>query len=172
MMNGTFAVLTLALGLWDMAANYCPNEGCLADRQGQSRTSLSAGSLLFQDDTVANEIYIRKDTGTFRGPYELTYGLSTTTEGSTWAGIGASWTRENWSRTAYVQLHAMPGIYLHGDGPDLGGPIEFRSGIEAGLQTRSGARFGISYDHRSNADIYDDNPGMETIQLRVSIPTN
>ena len=65
----------------------------------------------------------------------------------------------------------MTGLYRAGDGLDLGGPIVFRSGIEAGWENRRGWRFGLGFDHRSNAGIYDENPGVETVHLRVSIPT-
>ena len=70
----------------------------------------------------------------------------------------------------YTELHAMPGLYAAGDDFDLGGPIEFRSGIEFGYESRGGWRYALSYDHRSNAGIYDDNPGVETVQFRVSMP--
>ena len=62
--------------------------------------------------------------------------------------------------------------YANGDGPNLGHDLEFRSGIELGYQARNGWRYGISYDHRSNADIASYNPGLETLQFRVSIPVN
>ncbi|WP_435311376.1 acyloxyacyl hydrolase [Primorskyibacter sedentarius] len=172
MADGTFAVLGLALGLWDMSQNHCPNQGCLAYNQVPSHTAISAGSVYFQDERVDEEIYLRRDTRTAHGPFQLIYGISVTGDGDAWAGLGHAYTMSNASQSAYMQLHAMTGLYLQGDGPDLGGPIEFRSGIEFGLQARSGARFGLAYDHRSNAGIYDSNLGLETIQLRVSIPTN
>ncbi|OZA01556.1 MAG: hypothetical protein B7Y02_17545 [Rhodobacterales bacterium 17-64-5] len=59
---------------------------------------------------------------------------------------------------------------MQGDGPDLGGPVEFRSGVEIGFIANNGLRFGLSYDHRSNGGIYEDNPGLETVQLRLSVP--
>jgi hypothetical protein len=62
----------------------------------------------------------------------------------------------------------MPGVYIQGDGNDLGGWFEFRSGIEIGYEAQSGVRYGLSLDHRSNAGIYDENPGLETLQFRVS----
>jgi len=52
----------------------------------------------------------------------------------------------------------------------LGGPVNFRSGIEIGMETRTGVRYALSYDHRSNLDFYGSNPGVETVQFRVSIP--
>jgi len=49
--------------------------------------------------------------------------------------------------------------------------LKFRSGVELGYVAKNGARIGLSYDHRSNADINSYNPGLETFQLRVSFPT-
>ena len=72
----------------------------------------------------------------------------------------------------YTELHAMTGLYFDNGGFDLGGPIEFRSGIELGYETRHGWRMALLYDHRSNAGIYEDNPGIETVQVKVSIPLN
>lgn len=170
MADGTFAVLTLALGLWDMANNYCPTGGCLERNEVQSHHSLSLGNAYFQGEKTATEVYYRRDTGTAHGPFQMVYGVSVTDQGSTWAGLGHAWTRTNWAGNAYVQLHAMTGLYLKGEGPDLGGPIEFRSGIELGYENRKGWRYAVSYNHRSNAGIYDENPGVETVNFKISMP--
>jgi hypothetical protein len=60
------------------------------------------------------------------------------------------------------------GLYEEGDGKDLGGPVEFRSGLEVAV--RAGARWwvGLSYYHLSNAVLYDRNPGEESLVLVVS----
>jgi len=60
------------------------------------------------------------------------------------------------------------GLYAAGDGKDLGGPVEFRSGLE--ISVRAGERWwiGLSYDHLSNAVLYDHNPGEESLVLVVS----
>ena len=71
----------------------------------------------------------------------------------------------------FLQLNAMTGLYEEGSGVDLGGPIEFRSGLSVGYQNKAGVRMSLSIDHRSNLGIYSDNPGLETVQFRVSIPT-
>ena len=66
----------------------------------------------------------------------------------------------------------MAGVYADNGGFDLGGPIQFRSGIELGYENRNGWRFGLSYDHRSNAGLYANNPGSSRrCMFRVSIPT-
>jgi hypothetical protein len=53
---------------------------------------------------------------------------------------------------------------------DLGGPIEFRSGIEVAYHMENGMRLGLGWDHRSNLEIYARNPGVEMVHVRLSIP--
>ena len=86
-------------------------------------------------------------------------------------GVGYAYTLSIRPENRFLQFHTMAGLYDKGDGVDLGGPIEFRSGIEVGYQARSGVRMGLGVDHRSNAGLYSTNPGLETVHFRVSIPT-
>lgn len=168
-MNGTFAVLFMLGGLSDMAFNYC-DEGCLARSPEQAHLSISAGEVQFQGSSIGSEAYFRYEFDHRNGPFQNAVGASITDSGDFWLGFGQLWTKRFANDRAYLQLHAIPGLYVQGNGPDLGFPIEFRSGIELGYETRQGWRVGLSYDHRSNADLKAYNPGMETIQLRVSIP--
>lgn len=168
-MDGTFALLFAIVGLTDMGLNYC-DTGCLARAPEQERFSIAAGRVQFQEEFIGEEIYARYEMDHRFGPFQNAIGLSVTDTGDAWLGFGQMWTKDFADGRAYVQLHAMPGIYIQGDGPDLGFLIEFRSGVEVGYNFRSGVRLGVSYDHRSNADIRAVNPGLETLQVRVSIP--
>ncbi len=171
MADGTFAVALWLIGLLDMSQNYCGSEtGCLGRTEVTPRFAVSGGQVLPRQAGKANEIYLRYDLGRKRGPFGSAAGLSIGEAGETWVGFGTTLTYNLAQTPAYVQLHAMPGIYFDNGGFDLGGPIEFRSGIEIGFENRNEWRFGISYDHRSNAGIYRNNPGIETVQFRVSIP--
>jgi lipid A 3-O-deacylase len=152
-----------------MVDNYCPT-GCLPARETQGYAALSGGAVILNEDRIANEVYARRDTRRMFGPFQPTYGLSVTDQGSVWLGAGPSYTLPFKSDHFFVQLHTMVGLYLQGDSADLGGPIEFRSGVEVGFVAGNGIRFGLAYDHRSNAEIYATNPGLETFQLRVSVP--
>ena len=174
MADGTFAVAMLLLGLLDMRANHCGTQtGCLGRSETTPRWSISAGDVLERRASPASEVYIRRDLGHKNGPFGHAYGLSVGENNEVWVGIGQTWSKQIGRSPAYVELHAMPGLYFPNGGFDLGGPIEFRSGIEVGYENRQGTRFALSYDHRSNTGLfYDDNPGIETIQFRVSIPTN
>ncbi len=169
--DGTAAVVGLALGLLNMGLNYCPNDGCLAKNERVPYNAISGGEVYFQKRDVGQEIYYRRQTRYARGPFQFTYGASVTEDGGLWVGLGNTTTYFTPNDRWYAQFHTMPGLYAKGNDVDLGGVIEFRSGVEFGYQNRKGTRFSLSFDHRSNAGIYSDNPGLETVQFRVSIPT-
>ena len=169
-MDGTLAVLFLVAGMTDMGLNYCGTSGCLAKSVTQSRLSVSGGDVRFQEDSIGEEIYLRYEYGHTYGPFQPAAGVSVTSDRDSWIGLGATYSKHFANDRAYLQLSLMPGLYAQVDGPDLGHAIEFRSGIELGYETREGMRFGISYDHRSNADLDSVNPGLETVQFRLSIP--
>lgn len=167
-MDGTFAVLTLVLGMYE-AYDGCDN-ACLARNDVPARMSLSTGALYSQFNEIGTETYIRYDTGISHGPFQTIAGLSYSSLGDLWAGLGHSYSMSAGDTGLFAEFHAMTGIYERSGGPDLGGPIEFRSGVEVGYEWPSGWRAGVSYDHRSNAELYATNPGIETIQFRVSSP--
>ena len=169
--DGTAAVIAIVVGLIDAGVNYCGNGGCFAKNEVQAYNSFSAGTTHFQESQVGEEAYYRRDTGVAYGPFQVTYGLSASSDGELWAGIGNNLTYGFFRDRAFVELNVMVGLYEEGSGVDLGGPVEFRSGLGVGYQNKSGIRFGLSFDHRSNAGIYSDNPGLETVQFRVSVPT-
>jgi lipid A 3-O-deacylase len=154
-MDGRLAVLFFVVGLTDMTMNDCKTGGCLERSPEQSAVALSFGDVIFQEKVVGQETYARYDFGT---------------------SLGATHTTRFWERSSgaggYAQLSFMPGLWSQGTGPDLGHPVEFRSGAEIGWQIRNGVKVGISYDHRSNGDMVRVNPGLETLTLRVHVPLN
>ncbi len=169
--DGSMAVLGLVAGLIDMGVNHCPRDGCLAKRDAMPHASAAIGQTVFQENAVGEEIYLRRETRHANGPFQVAYGLSASNDGELWAGIGHTYTMTNASENLFLKFHAMTGLYDEGSGVDLGGPVEFRSGVEVGFQNRAGVRFSLGVDHRSNAGLYSPNPGLETVHLRVSIPT-
>ena len=171
MADGTFAVLMLIAGLTDMGTNYCgTSTGCLGRSETTPRLAFSGGQVLERQAETASEIYLRYDLARKYGPFGTAVGLSVGENGEAWMGIGSTYTYQFGTSPVYAELHAMPGFYADNGGFDLGGPIEFRSGIEVGFENRNGWRYALSYDHRSNAGIYDENPGIETVQFRISVP--
>ena len=63
-----------------------------------------------------------------------------------------------------------PGVYHRGDGKSLGGTIEFRSAGELAYRFDDRSRIGLELSHRSNAGIYEKNPGEESLMLFYHLP--
>ena len=70
----------------------------------------------------------------------------------------------------YITPSFAPGIYVRGNGKNIGGPVQFRSQIELGYRLPNRGRLAISVDHISNAGIYQRNPGVESAMLTYGIP--
>jgi lipid A 3-O-deacylase len=72
------------------------------------------------------------------------------------------------------QLYLVPnfavGAYKEGDAKQLGGPLEFRSGIELDYQFPNAQQLGVALNHISNAGIYSHNSGEESVIATYSIP--
>ncbi|MCP4661986.1 MAG: acyloxyacyl hydrolase [bacterium] len=95
-------------------------------------------------------------------------GIAATQDGSVWIYGGLRWDlelSEHWILTP----HTAFALYEEGDGKDLGGPAEFRSGLELAFRFAHGSRIGLSFYHLSNAEIYDHNPGSNTLMLTWSL---
>lgn len=71
-----------------------------------------------------------------------------------------------------LSFSAGAGLYLQGDGKELGYPLEFRTGLEAGWQFDSGWRLSAGYYHMSNAELREENPGANTLVLYLHLPDN
>lgn len=169
MADGTFAVLLLLLGWSDMKDSYCHmTEGCFARSTGPAHVSLSVGEVIHRRADPAMETYMRYDMPRRIGPFGQAVGLSVGEAGEIWAGYGVTYLRQ--IGPVYAQLHLMPGLYLDNGGFDLGGWLEFRSGLEIGIQMQSGWRIALAYDHRSNGGIFSKNPGIETAQIKIGFP--
>ncbi|MDX1383163.1 MAG: acyloxyacyl hydrolase [Thermoanaerobaculia bacterium] len=65
-------------------------------------------------------------------------------------------------------LHSAAGLYEAGDGTELGGPVEFMSGVGVSARVSPRVRIGLDVSHLSNADLYDENPGVNTAVVVVS----
>lgn len=61
------------------------------------------------------------------------------------------------------------GAYHNGGEKELGGVIEFRSGLEIGYQVVKRLMVGVAFHHISNASIYHKNPGTETLSLILTL---
>lgn len=93
-----------------------------------------------------------------------------TSEGSSYAYAGANWDVALMPNQLYLVPNFAVGAYSDGGGKDLGGVLEFRSGIEVDYQLPNTQQVGVALNHISNAGIYSHNPGEETVMINYSIP--
>ncbi len=98
------------------------------------------------------------------------FGVNVTTDGSIYGYAGLNWDAELIKDQLYLIPNFAAGLYHKGDGKNLGGAIEFRSGIELAYQLPNAQRIGVAFNHISNASIYGHNPGSETALVTYSIP--
>ena len=57
-----------------------------------------------------------------------------------------------------------PGYYNYGNGKDLGSPLEFKSEVQISLGSDT-TKFGMSYNHISNASLGTKNPGANSYMI-------
>jgi lipid A 3-O-deacylase len=62
------------------------------------------------------------------------------------------------------------GFWSRGEGKNLGGSEEFKTGAEFAYRFDDYSRLGFEFDHISNAGIYSKNPGVESAMIMYSIP--
>ena len=168
-MDGTFAFIFFMVGLTDTYLNACPT-GCTTLREAPARVALQLSETYFQSEQTSTEGYVTYDLARRYGVFQPVIGASATSDGDLWLGIGAKWTTEQViDGPFFVELSFLPGLYVQGDGPDLGLPLEFRGGIGVGYRFDNGATLSVLADHRSNGDLGDINPGLETIGIRYAM---
>tara|TARA_Y100000768_G_C23532708_1_gene475561 strand:- start:16 stop:528 length:513 start_codon:yes stop_codon:yes gene_type:complete len=55
-----------------------------------------------------------------------------------------------------------PGYYDSGDGKDLGNTLEFKTEVQLSIELPKNSQFGLSYNHISNGNLGDKNPGANS----------
>ena len=58
-----------------------------------------------------------------------------------------------------------PGYYRAGGAKDLGLPLEFKTEVQMSLNLTESTEFGMSYNHISNAQLGDKNPGANSYMI-------
>lgn len=107
---------------------------------------------------------------------EYTYGIRPilgafgTSDGAAYGYGGFNWDVALIPNQFYIVPNFAVGAYHKGSGRDLGGALEFRSGIELDYQFPNQHQIGVALNHISNASIYDHNPGEETVMVTYSVP--
>ncbi|MEO3431074.1 acyloxyacyl hydrolase [Pelagibius sp. CAU 1746] len=96
-------------------------------------------------------------------------GVEVTTDGSVWGGIGVLMDITFFDSVVLTGSFA-PGLWAEGGGKDLGHVVEFRSQVELGYQFENQSRLSLAFSHISNANLDDDNPGTEVLNLYYHLP--
>lgn len=96
-------------------------------------------------------------------------GMEVTSDGSVWGGIGVLMDITFFDAVVLTGSIA-PGLYEDGGGKDLGSAFEIRSQVELGYQFENQSRLSIAFSHISNANVADDNPGTEVLNLYYHLP--
>lgn len=74
-----------------------------------------------------------------------------------------------WKRVVLTPSFA-PGVYYQGSGKHLGFPINFRSALELAYVGHNRGRWGLQFNHISNAGMLWKNPGANSLVLFYAIP--
>jgi len=136
------------------------------DAVSQSENRLSYGSGVFAiiDDEVEYEAKVEYQFFKKDGVLTPMLGIMGTTAGSYYFYGGFN--REFLVNPAWaITASLAAGAYRRGNGKDLGGILEFRSGLEFAYVFNNDSRLGIAIYHISNSNIFDRNPGSESIVI-------
>jgi len=131
--------------------------------------AFSAGGYDVNDDRTAAEFRVEYRSNLRFWKLVPFIGLAGTTDEAIYgfAGLGLDIFLH---RRLVAQPNAAFVGYSKGEGKDLGGEFQFRTGGEIAWRFDDYSRLGVAFHHISNAGIYDDNPGTELLVLTYSVP--
>lgn len=148
-----------------------------AAAQEPDHLSLSVGMTdAIKQDVEAGELRIEYRSGWrlfdlggwFRGIGPM-IGLMANTDGAVF-GYGALYAEFRPTDRLSVRPSWGIGGYHRGDSVDLGGVFQFHLGATVDYCLDNGHRLGVTYAHISNSNIYEENPGVDSILATYSIP--
>ena len=167
-MDSRLAVFFFIMGGLDTYLNDCPTD-CFQENDATAQISLQYGDTYFQEEIISDEIYVTYDLPKTYGAFQPTVGVSLNNDNDLWFGAGGKWTtKDTVDGPIFIELALLPGVYSSSDGPDLGFPVQFRGSLGAGINTFNGGSVMVVFDHRSNANATETNPGIETLGIRYS----
>ena len=132
----------------------------------ESYAKYSLSNVEFQNEIVGKEFQYSFYENKRFGPLQRGQSISVTDQGGIWVGYGFI-RKVRLSNALHFNFDFFPGVYLKNNEEDLGGWLMFRSGLELEYTIDPLWRVSLCYDHRSSGDIWEYNPGMETIKISV-----
>ncbi|KQB98020.1 hypothetical protein AL073_03695 [Loktanella sp. 1ANDIMAR09] len=168
MADSTFAWIFIIVSATDTYLNDCQTD-CFQQSEAPARIHVQYGDTYFQEEVIGDEVFISYDLPKRIGAVQPTLGASLTSDNDLWLGAGAKWSSERISDSPiFIEASLMPGLYIQDDGPDLGFPLQWRGSVGAGVKFGDMGSLSVFLDHRSNADLSEVNPGLETVGVRLS----
>ena len=132
----------------------------------ESYAKYSLSNVEFQNEIVGKEFQYSFYENKRFGPLQRGQSISVTDQGGIWVGYGFI-RKVRLSNAFHFNFDFFPGVYLKNNEEDLGGWLMFRSGLELEYTIDSRWRVSFCYDHRSSGDIWEYNPGMETVKISL-----
>jgi lipid A 3-O-deacylase len=150
------------------AAAGTSRHGIRLEGDGPNYLNLAVGSFEGfddHDDSIAGQVEVRGGKKLLRiGPLA---GIHTNLDGGIFGYAGI-----------YLDLDVGPfvlspqtsiGAYEEGKSKDLGGAFQFMSGLGLSYEFADLSRLGVRYQHISNANLHDKNPGADILLLNYGI---
>ena len=130
----------------------------------ESYEKYSLSNVEFQNEIVGKEFQYSFYEKKRFGPLQRGQSISVTDQGGIWVGYGFI-RKVRLSDALNFNFDFFPGVYLKNNEEDLGGWLMFRSGLELEYTIDDRWKVSLCYDHRSSGDIWEYNPGMETVKI-------
>ncbi len=163
MWGGIYAVL---FSISTILSHENPIEKGFPETVAESYRKYTWSSVEFQNEIVGKEIQYSFYENKKFGPLQRGSSISVTDQGGLWFGYGYI-RKVELNDALNLNFDFFPGVYLKNSEEDLGGWIMFRSGIELEYSLNSDWKISLGYDHRSSGDLWDYNPGMETVKISI-----
>ena len=132
----------------------------------ESYAKYSLSNVEFQNEIVGKEFQYSFYENKRFGPLQRGQSISVTDQGGIWVGYGFI-RKVRLSNAFNFNFDFFPGVYAKNNEEYLGGWLMFRSGLELEYTINPRWKVSLCYDHRSSGDIWEYNPGMETIKISV-----
>lgn len=139
--------------------------------EGLYSVKLGVGAFDVGDDDNSANFRAELHTNDIWWIFHPFVGVDVNTDGGIWGGAGVAADIDLTNKIAVTPSLAA-GLYGEGNSKDLGGALEFRTGVEAAYKMDNGDRVGLELTHMSNAEIYDDNPGAQTVSVNYHVPVS
>ncbi len=166
MWGGIYAVL---FSISTILSFEYPIQGGFPKSVAESYTKYTWSGVEFQNKLVGQEVQYTFYENKRFGPLQRGRSISITDQGGLWVGYGYI-NKFRLNDVLKFNFDFFPGIYLQNGEEDLGGWIMFRSGIELEYSINDDWNISLGYDHRSSGDLWNYNPGMETVKISIIKP--